>query len=399
MAAKRALIAISGGVDSSVAALLARDAGYDCTAAMLMLFDDAEIAAAGFNDAEYGAGDSGGGVECGAGDGVREASFVRALDAGSVDDVSAGYANASDAEYARDVAHRLGISLEILDFRNDFENCVINPFVASYLSGATPNPCVACNSGIKFGQLIDYATINGFDLLVTGHYARIDRDSVSGRYILKKGIDPDKDQSYVLYKLTQRQLGFIKFPLGGMHKTAVRELAARHGFPNAKRRDSQDVCFIGGGSYADFIEKRVGKPLEDGPIVDDTGNNIGTHKNAVRYTIGQRKGLGLAWSEPLYVYAKSIAENKIFVGPESMLYKKSLIARDINFIPFHSIAGSLAVTAKTRYRQPEQEAVVRQTSDDEVHVEFLAPQRAIAAGQSVVFYDGEIVIGGGIIAL
>jgi tRNA-specific 2-thiouridylase len=284
-----------------------------------------------------------------------------------------------------------------LEMRAQFREHVIERFAASYLGGETPNPCVWCNQRIKFGELIDYAAKRGFSYVATGHYARVEHDRASGRFLLKKGVDGEKDQSYMLYTLTQEQLKRVLFPLGALSKSEVRKIAASNGFPNAQKRESQDICFVQSGDYAGFIEAFTGKPMERGPIFDEKGAAVGLHGGAVRYTIGQRKGLGLAMPEPVYVYAKSMVENKLYVGGEALLYSKTLIARDINLIPFQSLAAPLRVTAKTRYRQRERPARIEQTSGDEILVEFDEPQRAVTAGQSVVFYDGDTVVGGGII--
>jgi len=411
---------MSGGVDSSVAALLMQAAGYECDAVMLRLFDDENKDADEAGDAKdatdtYGAlGANGAAGADGAMDayGVLDAEGVAYVDNalgadGAMDaDITAQreFAFGGDSEppnpaysYAREVAELLEIPFNILDLRCIFNEKVVNPFIFSYLEGATPNPCIHCNRHIKFGALLEYAVAQGFDRIATGHYARVEKDSRTGRYLLKKGADADKDQSYMLYSLTQRQLSKIVFPLGGYLKRDVRTIAESRGFQNAKRRESQDICFIPDGCYADFITRRTGKKFEEGPIADMSGVVVGRHKGAIRYTVGQRKGLGLAMPEPVYVYAKSMAENKIFIGYENLLFTKTLIARDINLIPFPSLGGSIRAAAKTRYRQPEQPATIEQISDNEIRVEFDAPQRAITCGQAVVFYDGDTVIGGGII--
>ena len=361
---------MSGGVDSSVAALLIRDAGYECEAVMLRLYSACK--------------------------------------------------NGDNTAIARRVAERLGIPFGILDFRRQFLAGVVSPFISSYLGGDTPNPCVACNRHIKFGALTDYAADRGFTRVATGHYARIEYDPAADRYLLMKGADASKDQSYMLYTLSQRQLSRAAFPIGGMLKSEVREIAEKQGFPNARARESQDICFIQTGNYMDFIRAQINaakertaddrealpdgpvdgewdRALSDGPIVDETGAVVGRHKGAAGYTVGQRKGLGLAMPEPVYVYAKSVAENKVYVGPETLLYSKSATALNVNLIPLSRLTAPLHVKVKTRYRHAEQPAIIEQISDDEIRVEFDSPQRAVTSGQAAVFYDGSYVIGGGTI--
>ena len=377
---------MSGGVDSSVSALLMQSAGFDCEAIMLRLFDANETVA----DRGAGGGLAFTGVApenlAGAGADTRDDSIfasnipVIPTDAG-----------------AKIVADLLGIPFNILDLRHIFRERVVEPFINSYLDGSTPNPCIQCNRYIKFGALLDYANAHDFDYVATGHYARVDQDLPTGRFLLKKGADSDKDQSYMLYSLTQTQLSRVKFPLGGRLKRDVRKIAESRGFPNAHSRESQDICFIPDGDYAGFIAWSTGKNLEDGPIADVSGAIVGRHKGAVRYTVGQRKGLGLAMPEPMYVFAKSMAENKVFVGHEKLLYSKSLIAENINLISVPRLEGAIRATAKTRYRQSEQPATIEQISDGEIRVEFDAPQRAVTCGQAVVFYDGDTVLGGGTI--
>lgn len=301
-----------------------------------------------------------------------------------------------DVETARAVCENMGIDFYSFDFTREFEQTVIKDFIDTYTSGATPNPCVVCNRSIKFGALIDKADELGFDYIATGHYAQIEKDN-NGRFLLKKGLDETKDQSYVLYCLTQHQLSRTLFPLGSYRKTQVREIANANGFINANQHDSQDICFIPDGDYASYIEQKTGLHFENGDFVTLDGKILGTHKGIIRYTIGQRKGLGLALPAPMYVYRKDMDTNRVILTDEAKLFSSSLTARNINLIPFDTLSSPMKVRAKVRYKQPEQNATIEQIDENRIRVEFDAPQRAIAKGQSVVFYDGDYVVGGGII--
>ena len=352
-----ALIAMSGGVDSSVAALLTVEAGLDCIGATMKLLR---------ND------DSAGG---------RENTCC----------------TLEDAEDARAVAYQLGIPFYVFDFTKTFEDKVIQKFVEEYQQGETPNPCIDCNRYLKFDRLLRRGQELGKDHIVTGHYARIDRDGGSGRYLLRKGIDPTKDQSYVLYALTQEELAHTLFPLGGLTKAQVREIAAQQGFGNAEKQDSQDICFVRSGGYADFIQEYTGHAPSPGRFVDKDGNVLGEHKGIIHYTVGQRKGLGLAAAAPLYVCAVRAESNDVVVGTADGLYAKALIAHDINLIPVPRLEGATKAYARVRYKQQEQPATVWQLDADTLRVEFDGPQMAIAKGQAVVLYDGDLVLGGGTI--
>lgn len=303
--------------------------------------------------------------------------------------------NAADAQA---VCHRLGIPFSTLDLTGAFREHVIDPFVRVYQSGETPNPCVECNRCLKFSRLLEAAEAAGLFYVATGHYARVDRDP-GGRWLLKKALDAGKDQSYFLYTLTQRQLEHVQFPLGDMTKQEVRALAERLGFCNAKRRDSQDICFIPDGDYGAFIEAYTAAPCPAGDFLDQNGRVVGRHRGAVRYTLGQRKGLGLAMGEPVYVCGKDMASNTVTVGPESALYAREILVRHLNWISIESLSAPLRVRAKTRSRQREQEATLYPTaSEDTVRLVFDEPQRAVTPGQAAVFYDGITVVGGGTIA-
>lgn len=268
-------------------------------------------------------------------------------------------------------------------------------FVETYVAGGTPNPCIECNRRLKFDKMLESALGIGCGFIATGHYAQIERDGE--RYLLKKGADLSKDQSYVLYMLSQFQLAHTLFPLGGLFKSDIKAAAEKLGFVCAVRRESQDICFIPDGDYAAFIEKYRKEQFPHGSFVDEDGNVLGEHKGIIRYTVGQRRGLGLALPAPLYVKEKDVKQNRVVLSPEAALFTKTLTARNISFIPFDTLDGSLKCRARVRYKQAEQPATVRQTDENHFTVEFDSPQRAISKGQSVVLYDGDYVLGGGTI--
>jgi tRNA-specific 2-thiouridylase len=352
----KALIAMSGGVDSSVAAYLIKQRGFECTGATIKMFGD---------------------------------------DIGSAEKKSCG--SPEEAKDAESVAARLGIAHYLFDFTDDFKKQVIARFAEAYQNGLTPNPCVDCNRYIKFEKFLLRAQELGIDHIVTGHYAKIEYDEKKRRYLLKKASDPGKDQSYVLYTMSQAQLEHTIFPLGELCKHEVRAIAAEQGFVNAAKKDSQDICFADGGDYAGFIEKYTGNIYESGDFIDIYGNVLGRHKGIIRYTVGQRRGLGLAAKNPLYVHSKNIADNTVTLGENDGLFTKSLEAGDFNWIACEKPETPLRIKAKVRYNQTEQWAKAEQISEDTVHIEFDEPQRAIAKGQAAVLYDGDIVVGGGTI--
>lgn len=354
---KKAVIAMSGGVDSSVAAYLMKDKGFDCIGTTMKLFN---------NDEVY----------------IPKEHTCCSLE---------------DVEDARSVANQLGIPYYVFNFKERFREDVIDRFVAAYETGATPNPCIDCNRYLKFEKLFHRAKELECDYVVTGHYARIEYDEHTGRYLLKKAIDSTKDQSYVLYSMTQEQLAHTLFPLGGMLKDDVRKIAEQCSFINAKKHDSQDICFVQDGSYADFIEQYMKKSYPPGNFVDTKGIVLGQHKGIIRYTIGQRKGLGISYTEPLFVKEIDTTSNTVVLSTNDELYSKALEADNINLISVGEIKEPMRVKAKTRYRQEEQPAVVIQTGKDSIRVEFDEPQRAITKGQAVVLYDGDTVLGGGTI--
>ena len=347
---------MSGGVDSSVTAWLLKSQGGRCVGVTMRLFSDDEIV-------------TGTGRTC---------------------------CSRRDRNDAADVAQKIGIPHEILDCSADFGLRVMDRFVACYEAGATPNPCIDCNKYLKFGRLLDEALARGLDFMATGHYARIGRDEKSGRFLLKKGVDLSRDQSYVLYGMTQNQLAHTLFPLGNMTKSRVRELAAIHGFRNAGKRDSQDICFVPDGDYAAFIEQYTGKAYPGGDFVDEAGRVLGQHKGVIHYTLGQRRGLGVPAGSRLYVAAIDAASNRVTLSPERPLCR-SVTARDINLISIPFIDRPTRLGVKVRYRQAELPATVTQTGADELDIVFDAPQPAPALGQAAVLYDGDTVVGGGTI--
>ncbi len=355
---RRAVIAMSGGVDSSVAAFLMKEAGYTCIGATMKLFANEEIGISGEHTC----------------------------------------CSLEDVEDAKNVARTLGIPHYVFNFSERFRTEVMERFVRSYENGVTPNPCIDCNRYLKFDQLFRRAREIGCGFVVTGHYAWVERDPDSGRFLLKKALDAQKDQSYVLYSLNQEQLSHVQFPLGALQKEQVRRIAAEQGFVNAGKHDSQDICFVPGGSYADFIRNFTGKEYPPGDFVDEDGNVLGRHKGVIHYTLGQRKGLGLSFPQPMYVTAIDPVRNTVTLGPHASLFSRELTARDINLISVDHIDGEMRVKAKVRYRQQEQAALVCQTDGDELRIVFDEPQRAITPGQAVVLYDGDTVVGGGRIA-
>ena len=353
---EKALVAMSGGVDSSVAAFLTQQ-HYDCIGATMRLFDNALL-------------------------GENAESSCCSLD---------------DVEDARAVAFRLGIPYHVFNFSGQFKEKVVDKFISCYECGATPNPCIDCNRYLKFEQLLQRAGLLGCKYIVTGHYAQIRYDDSCGRYLLYKAVDLSKDQTYVLYSLSQAQLAHIRFPLGGMTKEQVRQIAQEQNFLNAHKKDSQDICFIPDGDYVAFMERYTGKHYAPGDFLDLNGNTVGKHSGAVSYTIGQRKGLGLAMGEPVYVCCKDMEKNTVTVGPNEALFRTELLANDWNWFPFPELTEPIRVKAKVRYRHTEQPATVYPQKNGYARVVFDTPQRAITTGQAVVLYDNDLVVGGGTI--
>ena len=352
---KKALVAMSGGVDSAVAALLIKEAGFDTAGATMKLWSETE----------------------------------------TVTDTYSGIST-QDIDDAKKIADALGIPHYTLSLGDTFKECVINNFIAAYKNGETPNPCVVCNKHLKFGKLLDIARDMDFDYIATGHYAQIDKTE-SGRYVIKKAVDASKDQSYVLWSLSQDVLAHTLLPLGKYKKSEIREMAAAHGFSNAHKSDSQDICFIPDGDYVGFIKRTTGDTSPCGSFIDTNGNILGQHSGVINYTVGQRKGLGIALGKPMFVKEKDVIKNTVTLCDNDELFSTRLYAHSANFIAVDSIGTPMKVTAKIRYKHDAAPATVEQTDDGRFVLEFDTPQRAIAKGQSVVLYSDDIVVGGGII--
>ena len=354
MTHRRVFVAMSGGVDSAGAALLLLQEGFDVAGVTLRLHT------------------------------YRDRPGL----CGSEDDI----------ETARKVAASLGIPHVVLDLQSLFREKVMDRFVSEYVAGRTPNPCIDCNREIKFGALLEWALEQGADAIATGHYARVRYDAGSGNWQLLRGRDRRKDQSYVLYQLTQRQLSHLLLPAGAYEKPALRAMAAARGLVNAQKADSQDICFVPDGDYVSFLRQYGGVAAVSGDFLDVSGRVLGRHRGMECYTIGQRKGLGISAAAPLYVLRKDMARGAVVLGEDRALYTRELLAERVNWISGEAPAEA-AVTAKTRYSQREAAALVQKLPDGRVRVTFQDPQRAITPGQSVVFYDGERVLGGGTICL
>lgn len=348
------LVAMSGGVDSSVTARLLTEAGHTCIGCTMKLYDNEDIGIPRFHTC----------------------------------------CSLSDVEDARSVAYQLGMRYYVFNFSDDFCTKVIDKFVDSYRHGRTPNPCIDCNRYMKFDKLFDRARLLGCDHVATGHYARIEFDG--RKYRLKKAVDETKDQSYVLYTMTQDQLAHTLFPLGTLHKTETRRIAEENNFINAAKPDSQDICFVPDGDYVHFIERYTGEKAQPGNFVDRAGNVLGQHHGIIGYTIGQRR-VGLALSDRRYVCRICPEHNTVVLGAESDLYRQDAEAVDFNWISGAPPERPIRCTVKTRYRQPEQEAEVVATGTQRVNIHFDRPQRAITPGQAAVVYDGDVVLGGGML--
>lgn len=354
---KKVLVGMSGGVDSAVTAAILIEQGYEVVGATLKLWDNPESSAKTLKSC----------------------------------------CSLEDVEDARAVAFKLDIPFYVLNMKHLFEEKVVDYFVNAYLEGFTPNPCVACNHYVKFQAMYDKAMALGMDYVATGHYARVEHDDSTGRYLLKKSVDHKKDQSYVLYMLNQAQLERIIFPLGEYKKDEVRGIARSKGLRVSDKPDSQDICFVEEGHYSDFIEKHANKTVKSGDFLNRKGTVLGKHKGIVNYTIGQRKGLGIAYGEPLYVTDKKVDQNVIVLGKSDERYKKIFIAEGMNYIAFKEPQNDFRAKAKIRYSMSEDEATVYPLTDGKARIEFDVPQPDIAPGQTVVLYDKDVVLGGGII--
>ncbi len=354
---KKVIVGMSGGVDSSVAAALLVQKGYHVIGVTMRLWSG--------NPEHEG-----------------------------------GCCSLSAVDDARRVSNQLGIPYYVMNFEEIFKNRVIDYFTNEYLEGRTPNPCIACNRYVKFEALLKKAVAMGVDYVATGHYARVEFDDSLKRFLLKKSVTLKKDQTYALYNLTQAQLSKVLMPNGGYTKEEIRKLAFELGLDTvASKPDSQEICFVQDNNYGRFIEETTQSNIVDGDFVDINGNVIGRHKGIVHYTIGQRKGLGIALGKPVYVIDIDVNNNRVVLGEESDVFSKTLITKDLNFISIDKLTEPLEVYAKIRYSAKEAPAVIYPLENNRVEVDFEDKQRAITPGQSVVFYDGDIVVGGGVIEI
>ena len=343
MTKKKVLVAMSGGIDSSVCAHLVQEMGYEAAGITMQLWGS----------------------------------------------------DPTNSEDAKQVSDRLSISHDTVDLNDDFQACVVSRFISDYIAGLTPNPCIECNRYLKFGKLFEIAMERGYDFLATGHYAKVEQNE-SGEWQLKKAADAAKDQSYFLWSIQKEILPYLILPLGNYTKAEIRAIAEKEQFENAHRSDSQDICFIPDGEYASFIQERTGRNFPKGNFVSPDGTILGEHQGLIHYTVGQRKGLGIALGHPAFVASKNPSENTVTLTTDTELYSKELTATKLNFL-CNNFDKSLRVMAKIRYRHTPAPATLIRLENDRIKLVFDEPQRAIAPGQSVVFYDGDVVLGGGII--
>jgi tRNA-specific 2-thiouridylase len=358
MTKKKVMVGMSGGVDSSVAAAILLEKGYDVIGATLQIWPD------------------------------MDEELKR---------TEGGCCSLSAVDDARRVANRLGIPYYVLNFKEVFNDSVIEYFKDEYLKGRTPNPCIACNRHVKFEAMLNKAVSMGIDYVATGHYAKIEYDEGKKRFLLKKSVTDRKDQTYALYNLTQDQLSRTLFPIGDYNKEDVRKIAREIGLTVATKPDSQEICFVDDNDYGRFIRENTDAEIKPGDFVDTKGNVLGKHKGIVYYTVGQRKGLGISFGKPVYVVGIDAKNNRVILGDETEVFSDTLIAGDLNFISIEKLEGEMRVKAKIRYSAKEADALIMPYDSGRVKVVFDQPQRAITPGQSVVFYDGDTVVGGGVI--
>jgi tRNA-specific 2-thiouridylase len=352
------MLGMSGGVDSSAAAAVLLEKGYDVVGVTLQIWPD---------------------------------------QAEERQKVEGGCCSLSAVDDARRVADKLGIPYYVLNFKDIFQQKVIDYFNHEYLEGRTPNPCIACNRFVKFEAMLQKAISMGLDYVATGHYARVSFDEATGRYLLKKSATAAKDQTYALYTMTQEQLSRTLFPIGDYTKDRVRELAREIGLSVASKPDSQEICFVEDNDYGRYISENTDADIKPGFFVDRDGKKLGMHKGIIHYTVGQRKGLGISFGKPMFVVAVRTEDNTVVLGDETEVFSKGLTASDVNIISMNELKEDLRVKAKIRYSAKEAEAVIRPLGNGRIEVLFDEPQRAVTPGQSVVFYDGDIVVGGGVI--